>query len=301
MAGVGHGLAGASARTLTTPFAGPADTRRAVRLRRTAFAPPMPRPLAVVTGATAGIGRAFAARLAADGHDLLLVARDADRLAGVGDALARAHGVAVEPFPADLSHDADIARLAERLRRDGSLAVLVSNAGFGTRGTIRTADPERQRQMLRLHVQATHELVSAALPGMLERRRGTLIVVASVASWSPTAGNVNYNATKAYQRVYCEALAHELVGTGVHVQALCPGFTVTEFHDRLGSGRRGIPSWIWLSADRVVDESLAQARRRGAVVCVPGKRFKLIVFLLEHAMWMLGGLRQRYRRDRLAP
>jgi short-subunit dehydrogenase len=99
--------------------------------------------------------------------------------------------------------------------------------------------------------------------------------------------------------VYCEAAATELEGSGVHIQALCPGFTYTEFHDRLGSGRKGIPGWAWLSAERVVDESLAQARSRGAVVCVPGKRFKLIVFLLKHAMWVLGGLRQRYRRDRL--
>jgi uncharacterized protein len=257
------------------------------------------RPLAVVTGATAGIGHVFAQRLAAESHDLLLVARDEPRLRGVCAELSRVHGVAAEAFVADLSSDSGIDALAARLRSESRLVMLVSNAGFGTRGTILTADPEKQRQMLRLHVTATHELVSAALPGMTERRHGTIIVVASVASWSPTAGNVNYNATKAYQRMYCEALATELVGTGVHVQALCPGFTYTEFHDRLGSGRTGIPSWAWLSADRVVRESLAQATARGAVVCVPGKRFKLIVFLLKHAMWVLGGLRQRYRRDRL--
>ncbi|MCZ8205784.1 SDR family NAD(P)-dependent oxidoreductase [Gemmatimonas sp.] len=258
-----------------------------------------PRPLAVVTGATAGIGHVFAQRLAAAGHDLLLVARDHVRLDAVCAALAASHGVAAEPFVADLSVDTDMARLADRLRAEPRLAFLVSNAGFGTRGTLLTADPEKQRQMLRLHVTCTHELVSAALPGMTERAAGTIIVVASVASWSPTAGNVNYNATKAYQRVYCEAAATELEGSGVHIQALCPGFTYTEFHDRLGSGRKGIPGWAWLSAERVVDESLAQARSRGAVVCVPGKRFKLIVFLLKHAMWVPGGLRQRYRRDRL--
>jgi uncharacterized protein len=257
------------------------------------------RPLAVVTGATAGIGNVFARRLAAGGHDLLLVARDADRLRRVCEELARTHGVEAEAFPADLATEAEIARLGDRLRRERRLATLVSNAGFGTRGTILTADPDGQRRMLRLHVTATHELVSAVLPGMTERGQGTIIVVASVASWSPTAGNVNYNATKAYQRMYCEALATELVGTGVHVQALCPGFTYTEFHDRLGSGRKGIPAWVWLSADRVVDESLAQAAARGATVCIPGKRFKLIVFLLKYAMWVLGGLRQRYRRDRL--
>lgn len=257
------------------------------------------RPLAVVTGATSGIGNVFARRLAASGHDLMLVARDGARLDAIAAELERAHGVRVEGLVADLSTDADIARVADRLRGESRLAMLVSNAGFGTRGTIETADPGGQARMLRLHVQATHELVHAALPGMLARRSGTIIVVASVASWSPTAGNVNYNATKVYQRMYCEALAHELVETGVHVQALCPGFTYTEFHDRLGNGRKGIPGWAWLPAERVVDESLAQARARGPVVCVPGKRFKLIVFLLKYAPWMLGGLRQRYRRDRL--
>lgn len=259
----------------------------------------MSKPLAVVTGATSGIGHVFAQRLAASGHDLMLVARDGERLSGVCTELARQYGVNAEAFTADLSEPADIERLAARLRVEPSLETLVSNAGFGTRGTILTADQDGQRRMLQLHVVATHELVSAALPGMTERKHGTIIVVASVASWSPTAGNVNYNATKAYQRMYCEALATELVDSGVHIQALCPGFTYTEFHDRLGGGRKGIPTWAWLPAERVVSESLAQAKARGNVVCVPGKRFKLIVFLLKHAIWMLGGLRQRYRRDRL--
>lgn len=253
----------------------------------------------MITGASSGIGRVFAHRLAASGHDVLLVARDAARLDAECAALRAAHGVEATALIADLSDDADIARVADRLGSESRLTMLVSNAGFGTRGTIETADPAGQSRMLRLHVQATHELVHAALPGMLTRRNGTIIVVASVASWSPTAGNVNYNATKAYQRMYCEALAHELEETGVQVQALCPGFTYTEFHDRLGNGRKGIPGWAWLPADRVVDESLAQARARGPVVCVPGKRFKLIVFLLKYAPWMLGSLRQRYRRDRL--
>lgn len=253
----------------------------------------------MITGASSGIGRVFAHRLAASGHDVLLVARDAARLDAECAALRAAHPVEATALIADLSDDADIARVADRLRSESRLTMLVSNAGFGTRGTIETADPAGQSRMLRLHVQATHELVHAALPGMLTRRNGTIIVVASVASWSPTAGNVNYNATKAYQRMYCEALAHELEETGVQVQALCPGFTYTEFHDRLGNGRKGIPGWAWLPADRVVDESLAQARARGPVVCVPGKRFKLIVFLLKYAPWMLGSLRQRYRRDRL--
>lgn len=259
---------------------------------------PATRPLACITGATAGIGAEFARQLAARGHDLLLVARDATRLREQADTLARAHGVAAHVLPADLSTDAGIALVADRLRAEPALAMLVSNAGFGTMGTIASADPDGQARMLRLHVQATHELVRAVLPGMLERGAGTVIVVASVASWAPTPGNVNYNATKAYQRLYCEALATEVAGAGVHVQALCPGFTYTEFHDRLGSGRAGIPTWLWLPADRVVRTSLAQAAAGGPVVCVPGKRFRLIVALLRHAPWMLAPMRGRYRRDR---
>jgi short-subunit dehydrogenase len=259
---------------------------------------PATRPLACITGASTGLGAEFARQLAARGHDLLLVARDEGRLRALADELARTHGVATQVLAADLSTDAGIALVADRLRTEPAPAMLVSNAGFGTMGTIVSADPDGQARMLRLHVQATHELVRAVLPGMLERRRGTVIVVASVASWAPTPGNVNYNATKAYQRLYCEALATELAGTGVHVQALCPGFTYTEFHDRLGSGRKGIPAWLWLPADRVVRTSLDQAAAGGAVVCVPGKRFKLIVALLRHAPWMLTPLRGRYRRDR---
>ena len=259
---------------------------------------PSSRPLACVTGASAGIGKVFAQRLAQRGYDLLLVARDHARLQLLADELARAHGGSAHVVVADLSTDAGIAALAARLRTEPHLAMLVNNAGFGTLGTIVTADPKSQADMLRLHVVATHELTAAALPGMLSRGSGTIITVASVASWAPTPGNVNYNATKAYQRMYCEALATELRDSGVHVQALCPGFTYTEFHDRLGSGRGGIPTWAWLSAERVVDTSLAQASARGAVVCIPGKRFKLIVFLLKYGAWALAPLRKSYRRDR---
>jgi short-subunit dehydrogenase len=256
-----------------------------------------PRPLALVTGASSGIGRVFAERLAQRGHDLLLVARDAARLEALAGELAGAHGIACEVFPADLSETGDIARVAARIAGESRLAVLVNNAGFGTRGVIGKADPEGQRRMLTLHVQAVHELTQAAIPGMRERRAGHIIVVASVASWVAAPGNVNYNATKAYQRMYCEALASELAGSGVHVQALCPGFTYSEFHDRLGTGRRGLPGWSFLSAERVVGESLAQAFAGGRVVCVPGKRWKAIVFMLKYAAPLLAPLQRRYRRD----
>lgn len=253
--------------------------------------------LALVTGASAGIGRVYAQRLAARGYDLLLVARDRDRLATLGAELSAAQGVQVEAFGADLSTVEGIAAVAARVREASTLAVLVNNAGFGTRGVIGAAEPAGQARMLRLHVDAVHELTQAAVPGMRERRRGWIITVASVASWVPAQGNVNYNSTKAYQRMYCEALALELAGSGVHVHAVCPGFTYTEFHDRLGTGRSGLPAWSFLSAERVVDESLAHAAAQGGPVLVPGNRWKVLSFIARNFLWVLGPLRQRYRRD----
>lgn len=258
----------------------------------------MPSPgLALVTGASSGIGLVYARRLAAQGRDLLLVARDGTRLGALCTELASAHGVRCEALVADLSAPEGIAAVAARIRGEGSLAVLVNNAGFGTRGVIGKADPAGQARMLTLHVQAVHELTQAALPGMRERRRGWVITVASVASWVPAPGNVNYNATKAYQRMYCEALSLELAGSGVHVHACCPGFTYSEFHDRLGSGRKGLPLWSFLSAERVVDESLAHAAAGGGPVLVPGTRWKVLSFVARNFLWMLGPLRGRYRRD----
>lgn len=253
--------------------------------------------LALVTGASSGIGLVYATRLAAQGHDLLLVARDTSRLTALCAELSASHGVRCEALGADLSSPDGIAAVVARARAEPGLSVLVNNAGFGTRGVIGKADPAGQARMLTLHVQAVHELTQAVLPGMRERRRGWVITVASVASWVPAPGNVNYNATKAYQRMYCEALALELAGSGVHVHACCPGFTYSEFHDRLGSGRKGLPLWSFLSADRVVDESLAHASAGGGPVLVPGRRWKVLAFIARNFLWMLGPLRGRYRRD----
>src|SRR5690606_32178237 len=141
--------------------------------------------------------------------------------------------------------------LAERLSKDERLMVLVNNAGFGTKGKLATRPVGEQATMLELHVMAPMLLTRAVVPRMIERREGFVITVASVASFTASMGNVNYCATKAYQRVFMEGLAMELAGTGVKVQALCPGFTHTEFHDRMQIDKsKGIPSWAWLNADR---------------------------------------------------
>jgi short-subunit dehydrogenase len=132
---------------------------------------------------------------------------------------------------------------------------------------------------------------------MIARKAGRIINVASVASWTTVPGGVNYSATKAYLRVFSEGLALELAGTGVRVQALCPGFTYSEFHDRAGVSRSAWPSWMWMSSEAVVDASLAQIAAGGPAVCVPGLQYKLLVFFLKHVQWLLTPLRGRYRKD----
>jgi uncharacterized protein len=239
------------------------------------------RGLAVVTGATAGIGREYAEQLGAQGYDLLLVARDRQRLAATAESLATAHGVAAEAYPADLSRDDDVTVLAERLVASPRLTVLVNNAGFGSRGRLADADIERQEAMLRLHVLAPMRLTRAALPGLLARRSGAVINVSSVAGFIYSAGNVNYCATKAYLTTFSEGLAVELHGTGVRVQALCPGFTRTEFHARMAESGESHPRFLWLSAPSVVRYSLECLERGGPVVCVPGFRWRLIVLALR--------------------
>lgn len=239
------------------------------------------RPLALVTGASAGIGKVFCDRLAARGYDLIVVARDGNRLEALRVELEERHGIAVEVFPADLTIDDDVSRLGGLLAGSERLALLVNNAGFGTRGALADASPAQQEAMLRLHVLAPMRLAQAALPVLLKNGRGAIVNVSSVASFLYSAGNVNYCATKAYLTSFSEGLAAELAGTGVRVQALCPGFTHTEFHQRMEVDVAHVPRWMWLPATRVVEVSLRNLERGGAVICIPGLRYKLIVLLLR--------------------
>jgi uncharacterized protein len=239
------------------------------------------RPLAVVTGATAGIGREFCEQLAARQHDLLVVARDGNRLEALRKDLESRHGVTVDVFPADLSVDDDVARLTGVLAAAPRLSLLVNNAGFGTRGALADASPARQEAMVRLHTLAPMRLTQAVLPGMLRNRTGAVVNVSSAASFIYSAGNVNYCATKAYLTSFSEGLAAELKGTGVRVQALCPGFTRSEFHQRMDADVTHLPGWMWMSAPQVVRASLGNLQRGGPVVCIPGIRYKLAVAILR--------------------
>ena len=238
------------------------------------------RGLAVVTGASAGIGREFSEQLAARGYDLLIVARDGGRLEELASALAPRHGVRVEPLAADLSGEDGIGRVADRIAAEEP-ALLVNNAGFGTTGTLARTDLGRQVEMVRLHTLAPLRLTLAALPGLLRRNAGGVVNVSSVASFLASPGSVTYCATKAYLTVWSEGLAIELKATGVRVQALCPGFTYSEFHQRMGTRRRRAPAFMWLSAREVVTASLRALERGGPTVCIPGWQYRAIVGALR--------------------
>jgi short-subunit dehydrogenase len=228
-----------------------------------------------------------------------VVARDGNRLESLRQELEQRHGIAVEVFPADLTIDTDVSLLAERLTRSPQLALLVNNAGFGSRGTLVDASPSQQEAMLRLHIMAPMRLAQAALPVLLASRRGAIVNVSSGASFVYSAGNINYCATKAYLTTFSEGLAAEVAGTGVKVQALCPGFTHTEFHQRMKADVGEVPRWMWMPAERVVETSLRSLERGGPVVCIPGTRYKLVVLLLRLVPRGLLGRLQRLRARRV--
>ena len=255
------------------------------------------RPLAVVTGASAGIGKVFCERLASRGYDLLVVSRDRSRLETLKAELEARYDIEVEVFPADLSIDTDVSLVAARMAQSPHMALLVNNAGFGTRGPLVSTSPARQEAMLRLHTMAPMRLSQAALPVLLDKKSGAIVNVSSVASFLFSAYNVNYCATKAYLTRFSEGMAAEVEGTGVRVQALCPGFTRSEFHQRMELDVRDIPGWMWMSADRVVDASLKCLDRGWPVVCVPGMRYKLVVLLLRFVpRWLISRVTRRHAR-----
>jgi short-subunit dehydrogenase len=254
------------------------------------------RPLALVTGASAGIGKEFCSRLAGRGYDLLVVARDSNRLEALKRQLEAERGISVDVFPADLTVDDDVTRLTGVIAGSTRLTLLINNAGFGTQGPLADSSPSRQEAMLRLHVMAPMRLTQAALPVFLANRRGAIVNVSSVASFLYSPGTVNYCATKAYLTTFSEGVASEVEGSGVRVQALCPGFTRSEFHQRMAVSVDDRPSWMWLSAGYVVETSLRSLERNGPVVCIPGFRYKLMVFLLRHLPRSLIGRIVRWRQ-----
>jgi uncharacterized protein len=226
--------------------------------------------VALVTGASAGIGRAFAQRLAARGHDLVLVARDGTRLAALGEDLEREHSIAAELLAADLVSTAGIAAVEARLRdAERPVDLLVNNAGFGTFGRFAELDVEAEVQEIELNVVALVRLTGAALAAMEARGAGAIVNVSSLAAYQPAPMSATYGATKAFVHSFTHALREEARGSGVQVLLVCPGYTHTEFHDRAGLGPTGVPEFAWQSATTVVDAALRDLDR-GRSVSIPG-------------------------------
>jgi short-subunit dehydrogenase len=233
---------------------------------------------ALITGATAGIGREFATQLAQRRHDLVLVARDVERLDRVADELRSRHRVEVEVLPADLSDRAQLEAVAGRLAAgDRPVDVLVNNAGYGLKGRFLHNDVSDEEQLFDVLTRAVLVLSHAAAKAMSSRGHGSIINVSSVAGF--IAGGT-YSAAKSFTTVFTEGLASELRGTGVTATALCPGFTRTEFHERARLRMDSLPGFMWLEAPGLVSDCLDDVEK-GRVVSVPGVQYKALVGLLR--------------------
>jgi uncharacterized protein len=263
-----------------------------------ALPPPQPSSTALITGASSGIGEELARQLASRGHGVFLVARREERLRALADDLERLHGIRAEVATADLADPAAVEALPGRVAERGlDVEILVNNAGFTTVGDVHE-NPDRQLGMVRVNCEALVALTSAWLPGMVERGRGAVIQVASVASFQPIPVQAVYAATKAFVRSFSEAVSSELRGTGVTMTALCPGPVATEFLDAGGfkTSRPG-PSFIWSTPEDVAKAAIGGADK-GKRVVIPGLGNRASAMFGAHGprSIVLGPMANAYRR-----
>ncbi len=235
--------------------------------------PTTSRTTALVTGASAGLGAEFARQVAAQGTNLVLVARNRARLEHAAADLERRYGIMAEVLPADLTDDAGVTAVVGRLSdAQRPVGILVNNAGIGLLHNFEDNSITEEKKHLKLHGETAMVLTHAALKGMLERGEGRIINVASIAAFLPRG---TYSAAKAWLVSFSRWANLAYRKQGIKVTAVCPGFTHTEFHDRMGMDKSVAPSWAWLHAGRVVREGLAD-NERGRAVSIPSKRYKLV-------------------------
>ena len=228
---------------------------------------------ALVTGATSGIGAAYAKLLAKERFDLVLVARDLPRLNAYAKELNKTYKIKVETLQADLTKPAQLAKVGKRLSsKTKPIEVLINNAGFGIKQSFADSEIKKEQELLDVLVTAPMRLTHAALPQMLQRDSGVIVNVSSVASW--IAGGT-YSAAKSYLTVFSEYLNTELKRTNIKVSALCPGFTRTEFHQRGKMRMTGLPNFMWLSSDQVVAKSWKYVKA-GKAICIPGWQYLIL-------------------------
>ncbi len=257
---------------------------------------------ALLTGASSGLGAAFARQLAARGFDLILVARRVEKLNSLAEELKRKHQVGIDILSADLSKDAGVQKVERHIRALTRLDLLVNNAGYGMAGEFSRQSIDENLDMLQVHCAAPVNLVHAALPGMIERQSGTIINIASISAFTPMVGNVQYSATKSYLVTFSKALQLETRRHGIKIQALCPGFFHSEFHEVMQANKNAIPGWLFMQADEVARRSLAALNRKG-VVYVPGFLYQAAIFMVrlpglgDWLIGLVGRVPSRRRKD----
>lgn len=261
------------------------------------------RRTALITGASAGIGEAFADVFAAEGFDVVLVARREERLRALADRLSREHGVMAHVIVADLGDRDASARIVSELTTVGvQVDALVNNAGYGVPGTYLRSPWERHDATLQVMVTAVAELTHRLLPGMVERGYGRIINVASVAGLIPAAaGHTLYAATKAFLIKFSDSLGREVRAKGVHVLALCPGFTHSEFHDVLGTREQmnKTPAWLWLDAPTVARQGY-DAVMAGVPLYINGRVYRAITMLVKYSpQWLITSIERRLGHRKL--
>ncbi|MFH0883347.1 MAG: SDR family oxidoreductase [bacterium] len=241
-----------------------------------------PNPTALITGASSGIGEAFAHRLAERGYNLILVARRKEKLDSLAADLGSLQTIRVEVHAADLATEKGIASVEKKIGGGVRVDLLINSAGFGTTGAFHEVDIEKQSTMMKLQMEAPVRLTRAVLSGMLERRSGGIINLSSISSFFPAPNRTLYGAIKAAMNQFSRSLDAEVGRFGIRVQCLAPGFTYTEFHDSsefAGWSRSQVSKRLWMTADQVARISLLELSRGKRVIVIPGWKNRLVVFL----------------------
>lgn len=262
----------------------------------------MTNQLALITGASSGIGEAFARQLARQGYDLCITGRRTDKLEIIAAELRERHKISVKVLAADLATNDGISKVEEWIKANSSISLLINNAGFGARGLFANKSSEKYAEMITVHVTAAMRLTSAALPAMIQAKRGAIINVSSITAFLPLAGNAVYAGTKSFLNSFTQALSYELKNTGVKVQLLAPGFTYSDFHKRPDYSKTNtyatVPKILWMTAEDVAKISL-RALKRDQLFCIPGALNKMIAFAGRSGLAALGSavMAQLYKRS----
>ena len=243
----------------------------------------MSQMIALITGASSGIGEAFAKKFAQQGYNLVITGRREDLLHDISDKLQKRYNIIVETLKVELADEEDLEFLSEKIKHMDNLSVLVNNAGFGSRFNFINEEFKSQEDMIKVHVLAPVKLIYAALPGMIHRGHGTIINVSSISGKTPLPVGATYSATKSFLSTFSESLYLENASTNIKIQTLCPGFTKTNFHGKLGLNGASLSNkgFIrWMTPERVVEVSLKNLKK-GKIICVPGFWNKVIWFLAD--------------------